>query len=91
MKLVDRAARYFGVESEPRTSIKIGRWECLIVLPDRAGGTAIAYYDEKHRPNAPQGEYIWLTAEQRDALADALCDAQEPPIQEQYRMAANLG
>lgn len=69
--LLSRAARYFGVEDEPRTSIKVGRRECLIVLRRRSSGIAVAYYSEALESRI-KAEYIWLTDAQRKALVEAL-------------------
>lgn len=71
MKTVaSRAARYFGVEDEPRTSIKVGPHEVLIVLQRQPAGRCLAYYSEEYGKR--KGEYIWLTERQREALVEAL-------------------
>jgi hypothetical protein len=68
-----RAAEYFGVEQEPRESVKVGPHECVLVFRKRPGGEcAFAYYDERELPGRPRGDYLWLTDNQRWALLEAL-------------------
>lgn len=71
-----RAAKYFGVQDEPRTSISVGRQECVIVLRRSPKGATLAYYSEEYKTT---GHYIWLTNHKLDALREALDALGSPP------------
>lgn len=65
-----RAAHYFGMEREPRVSVKVGHKTCLIVRQRAYGRTALAVYTEERRE--PRGEYLSLTDRQLENLIAAL-------------------
>lgn len=65
-----RAARYFGVHDEPRTTVKLGRYTCIVVCT-RMGREAVMFYDEELRR---RGYYRLLTEGQRVALVAALTE-----------------
>lgn len=67
--LAYRAAEYFGVHKEPRTSVMVRRNRCLLVAR-RGGGTALMDYSEERRE--PRGAYLFLADDKRDALVAAL-------------------
>ncbi len=69
-----RAAKYFGVEREPRTSIPITRRRVLVVAA-RGGGTALMDYSEELAE--PTGSYAWLGPRTRKALVGALAPERE--------------
>jgi hypothetical protein len=71
MNLEQRAARYFGVEDEPRTSVKTGRLSCFVVLRRQKDAITLAYYSEESSGRIAS-EYWWLTEAKRKALVEAL-------------------
>lgn len=70
--VAQRAAHYFGVEAEPRTGVAVGKpgQDYLMVLHNRGGGKALAYYTEEF--GRPDGEYVWLSPKQQIKLMEAL-------------------
>lgn len=73
MNLAERAAKYFGAEDEPRTSITVSRRSCFLVMRQRKDSIVLGYYSEKN-PAAIEAEYWWLTEDKRKALVEALND-----------------
>jgi hypothetical protein len=64
------AARLFGLEREPRTSISTP--DAVVIVAERDGSKrcALAIYQEG--PFTEHAFYAWLTAKQREAIAAAL-------------------
>jgi hypothetical protein len=69
-----RAARYFGLHTEPRTSVPLSDGKVFIVA-ERAGRKAFAVYEERNWQST--GTYVLLTERQRRLLLDALQSQEE--------------
>jgi hypothetical protein len=64
-----RAAKYFGVQNEPRTSIPMGDGKCIVVM-HRGGRLCLAVYEENGWHGS--GIYLNFTDAKYEALHDAI-------------------
>lgn len=64
-----RAARYFGLSRYPRTSIKVGRYKVVTVVP-HGKSRSVSVYSEEGRE--PSGHYLYFEGGVPSDLIEAL-------------------
>jgi hypothetical protein len=77
-----RAARYFGMDREPRVSVPLGAGRTAVVAT-RQGRLALAVHVE--HATYEQGVYLYLTDRQRRRLIEALGGSPDPSEREASR------